>query len=380
MRRPQKARTTVFYRRSPYLVCYWSGGQLIFENYMARKRVRAAPLAFEVLELFDRWRSPKALTDHFSQFSLAAARSALRGLERCSLLERLDHKSPRNPPALKLWKNWGPAAALLHFSTRDGSFRADLKEVARRLRRRAKIVPVPSFVKRYPGVQQVRLPAPETRGDFPRVLLARRTWRQFSDEPIELQTLGTLLGLTWGIQWKVELPGLGQLALKTSPSAGARHPLEVYVLALRVGGLLRGLYHYAPDVHHLELVRRGSSSHQAVGYLAGQSWFGSAAALMLMTAVFPRVQWKYHSPRAYLSILVDAGHVCQTFCLVATWLGLAPFCTMALADSKIESDLGIDGVRESILYAAGVGARPKETDWAPWPARPYGGRLPNVFL
>ena len=101
---------------------------------------------------------------------------------------------------------------------------------------------------------------------------------------------------------------------------------------------------------------------------------------MLMTAVFPRVQWKYHSPRAYLSILVDAGHVCQTFCLVATWLGLAPFCTMALADSKIESDLGIDGVRESILYAAGVGARPKETDWAPWPARPYGGRLPNVFL
>jgi hypothetical protein len=53
---------------------------------------------------------------------------------------------------------------------------------------------------------------------------------------------------------------------------------------------------------------------------------------------------------------------------------------MALADSKIESDLGIDGVRESILYAAGAGARPKETDWAPWPARPYGGRLPNIFL
>ena len=46
---------------------------------------------------------------------------------------------------------------------------------------------------------------------------------------------------------------------------------------------------------------------------------------------------------------------------------LAPFCTMALADSRIERDLKIDGVSESVLYAAGVGPRPKGVDWAPWP-------------
>ena len=44
---------------------------------------------------------------------------------------------------------------------------------------------------------------------------------------------------------------------------------------------------------------------------------------------------------------------------LATWLGLAPFETMALADSRIERDLGIDGVSESVLYAAGVGTRPR---------------------
>ena len=43
---------------------------------------------------------------------------------------------------------------------------------------------------------------------------------------------------------------------------------------------------------------------------------------------------------------------------MATWLKLAPFCTMALADSKIEKDLGVDGITESVLYAAGVGVRP----------------------
>jgi hypothetical protein len=31
---------------------------------------------------------------------------------------------------------------------------------------------------------------------------------------------------------------------------------------------------------------------------------------------------------------------------------------MALADSSIEADLALDGISESVLYAAGLGARP----------------------
>ena len=76
-----------------------------------------------------------------------------------------------------------------------------------------------------------------------------------------------------------------------------------------------------------------------------------------MTAVFPRVQWKYPSARAYRTVLLDAGHLCQTFCLVATWLGLAPFCTAAIKDTLIEKDLGLDGIRESVLYMAAVGTQ-----------------------
>jgi hypothetical protein len=60
-------------------------------------------------------------------------------------------------------------------------------------------------------------------------------------------------------------------------------------------------------------------------------------------------------PGAYRVVLLDVGHLCQTFCLVATWLDLAPFCTAALKDTLIEEDLGIDGIRESVLYIAGVG-------------------------
>jgi len=77
--------------------------------------------------------------------------------------------------------------------------------------------------------------------------------------------------------------------------------------------------------------------------------------LFLMTAIFRRTMWKYNYARAYRVVLLDAGHLCQTFCLVATWLGLAPFCTAALKDTLIEKELGIDGIRESVLYVAGVG-------------------------
>jgi SagB-type dehydrogenase family enzyme len=159
------------------------------------------------------------------------------------------------------------------------------------------------------------------------------------------------------------------MALKTSPSGGARHSIEAYVLVRRVEGLAPGLYHYQPGSHELHLIRRytlRSSRVAMVAYLPRQGFYGDASALVLMSAVFARVQWRYAFARAYRTVLAEAGHHAQTFCLAATWLGLAPFCTMALADSRIERDLGIDGVSESVLYATGVGPRPVGVSWAPW--------------
>ena len=364
----------VFFRRSPNLVCYWAHGELVFQNYATGTRASATPLACEILDIFDRWRPAESLFEHKKQYTRPSLRKAINALARHSLLQRSDR--PRNPSeqAMDTWAHWNPAAGFFHFSTKDVPYVTDPAEAHRLLRKQARKWPMPAPVKRYPKARYVRLPPANTKGEFPRVLLARRTWRRFSRRSVELSTLATLLGLTWGVNWWVKLPGLGRVALKTSPSGGARHPLEVYVLALRVAGLPRGLYHYAPDTHRLELLTRGASSRRLVSYLPGQLWYGSAAALMLMTGVFPRTQWKYQFPRAYREVLIEAGHTCQTFCLAATWLGLAPFCSMALADSRIERDLGVDGVTESALYAAGIGTQPAGVDWAPLAS----GLTPNL--
>jgi SagB-type dehydrogenase family enzyme len=205
------------------------------------------------------------------------------------------------------------------------------------------------------------------RDRFVDVLLERRTWRGFGTRPLSRAKLGALLQLTFGIQMHGRTAAGAHVVFKTSPSGGARHPIEAYVLALNVSGLPKGLYHFSPDTERLHRVRRGASRAQLVQYLAGQWWFGGAAAVVLMTAVLPRVRWRYPNPRAYRSVLLGAGHLCQTFCLVATWLKLAPFCTQALADSTVENALGVDGMDEVLLYAAGVGTRPRDGKWVQWP-------------
>jgi SagB-type dehydrogenase family enzyme len=359
------------------LVCYWRGDQLIFENYAIRRRVAAAPITCEILHYYDRWRPASALVRRFPQFRAASVARASVDLIRAGLLDRSRAPLDRHAKGLVTWKDWSPAASFFHLSTKDAHAPIEPEDSVRELQRRARVHPMPSSSKRYSKARQVLLPAPQTNGELPQALLARRTWRQFSRHPLTLENLATLLGLSFGVQWWLDIRGVGRVALKTSPSGGSRHPIEAYVLALRVQGLDRGLYHYNSGTHRLELLRRGANRAQVARYLNGQWWFNGAAAVVLMTGVFARTQWKYQAPRAYRVVLIDAGHVCQTFCLVATWLGLAPFCTMALADSKIESDLGIDGVRESVLYAAGVGARPEGTNWAPWPSRAFGQRTPN---
>jgi SagB-type dehydrogenase family enzyme len=124
---------------------------------------------------------------------------------------------------------------------------------------------------------------------------------------------------------------------------------------LEVDGLRRGLYHYAPERHELDIMGRGNYSPRMEEYCAGQWWVGTASAVFLMTAVLERTMWRYGSARALRTIYMEAGHLCQTFCLTATALHLAPFCTAALKDTTIERDLGLDGISESVLYASAVG-------------------------
>ncbi len=342
-------------RQARTLFTYWADGTLVFVNFRTQTAVSADRSAIDVLDFFSGWRDPEALVSERPEYTARSVRRTIRELLAATLLVREGTtEALRDAQLSKTWSTWLPYGAF-HFGTKDVPFVRE-RQVAGLLRRLVADSRQPSFFKRYRHAPRLGLARPRAAAsEFPRVLLARRTHREFSQASLPLDALSRLLYYTWGVTGRVPAPPLGRLPLKTSPSGGARHPGEVYLLALRVSGLARGLYHYDAERHSLERLRKGAVRSQASRYCANQSFADGAAALFLMTAVLPRTMWKYRFARAYRVVLLDAGHLCQTFCLTATWLGLAPFCTAALKDSLIERDLGIDGVTEVILYAAGVG-------------------------
>ena len=258
---------------------------------------------------------------------------------------------------------WNPEAGFFHTATKQVRFWRPA-EAAQRAREHSRRVAMPPVVKTCAAGHAVDLPLPSGGGEFARVARDRRTWRRFSATPISLQELSTLLGLSVGVQKWVTV-GPRDLPLKTSPSGGARHPVEAYVVVRRVRGIAAGLYHYHAGRHVLERLRRVPSAPRIKAYMPSSRHFAQACALVFFTAVFERQLWRYPYARAYRAALIEAGHVAQTFCLAATALGLAPFSIMGLADPLIERDLGIDGIAEAVLYATGVGRRPAGSSWAP---------------
>jgi SagB-type dehydrogenase family enzyme len=189
-------------------------------------------------------------------------------------------------------------------------------------------------------------------------LRLRRTVREFESRPVPLSAFTRILRGTWGQTGWVDGGTLGRLVLKTSPSAGARHPTECYVLAWRVSGLAPGLYHFNVRKDCLERLRSGDLRDLAVAMAGGQAWVRGAGFLCVMTAVADRVFWKYASADAYRLFLLDAGHLAQTFVLLATACGLGAFTTAAMSERRIERALELDGVGEFPVYLCGAGSGP----------------------
>jgi SagB-type dehydrogenase family enzyme len=316
--------------------------------------VSGTPFTCEVLDFFTQWRTFQKAVAHFDDYTQTSVQSAVSDLVKHGLLVQKDSPEAREDSQIaKEWAAWLPEGSI-HFSTKDARYISSDWSFER-LKAILPKGPQPKIFKRIKGTKKIKLPArnfPDS--EFVQVLMSRRTHRRFSNEELPLAKVSQLLSLVWGVTGFLNSPLFGRLLLKTSPSAGARHPGEVYLMALRVKGLRAGLYHYHPGLHYLERINTRATPRKAWLYCARQSYVRKAAALFFMTAVFRRTMWKYHWARAYRVVLLDAGHLCQTFCLVATWLELAPFCTAAFSDTLIEKELGIDGISESVLYVAGV--------------------------
>ncbi|MEO7132789.1 MAG: SagB family peptide dehydrogenase [Vicinamibacterales bacterium] len=339
------------YRRAPGLVIYWAGSQAVCFIWQSCERIPISMEAAGLLQEFSDWTSLAEFRDRVAPGSeLEVVAGTIGLLHTLRLVEREGDVSGDGG-----WQEWSPEAAFFHFSTKNGMFPEDLGRRDRELVAKAAHDPQPAPTKHVDGPRH-RLPnRPLVSLELQASLNERRTWRRFSDQAVPCAALGTVLAQTFGVSRRAAVAGQGPVILRRSPSGGSRHPIEAYLLAWNVDGLKAGAYHYDSETLELVDLGRSISSNDIAPLLAHQTYFRRAGAVVVMCPVFARTMWRYGHSRAYRTVLLDAGHLGQTFCLVATALGLAPFTTMAFSESGLEQLLGLDGVRECPIYVAGVG-------------------------
>ena len=185
------------------------------------------------------------------------------------------------------------------------------------------------------------------------VLRSRRSMRRFAESPLTREQLAALLEAGYGVTEQDERDVLP--ALRSAPSAGALYPLELFVAVRRVDGLDPGVYHYDPLRRE---IRHVADAAEPAAVSPHAEVIESAAAVLILTAVFWRSRFKY-GLRAYRFTLLEAGHAAQNVLLAATALGLGSIVLGGFYDGRVDGLLGLDGVNESSLVLVCVGEPPE---------------------
>lgn len=208
-------------------------------------------------------------------------------------------------------------------------------------------IPKPRATKRQ--FQPIDLPPPRTSGRFSleRALNVRRSARDYLREPISLSDLAQLL---WSCQGITSSDGL-----RTTPSAGAVYPLEIYAAVERVEELAAGVYHYVPGlkVHRMELVKSGKFGKRLFDLTTQQDFIAEVAVNVVIATVTPRMREKYGDAAERL-VLLEMGHAAQNIHLQAESLGLG---SVAVGYLKEKAIMGMFGIEAEPLYMVSVGKK-----------------------
>ncbi len=183
------------------------------------------------------------------------------------------------------------------------------------------------------------------------VLFQRTSHREFSNKPLTLEQISTLLYYSSGIH------NAAGVFKRFYPSAGGRYPLEVYVLSLNTE-LPIGLYHYNPRINCLEVLEQYSKPPSHKKFFA-QDLTTNTSGVLLITARFPRTTTRY-GERGYRHILIEAGHLGQNVYLLSSALDIGCVGLGGYKDDAINPLLSVDGFEEAVVYTLALGTKKKK--------------------
>ena len=120
------------------------------------------------------------------------------------------------------------------------------------------------------------------------------------------------------------------------------------MVAGNVEGLAPGVYHYQPDRHQLQQTLPGDQRDLLARAAHGQSWVRTAAAVIVITAVYERTTGKY-ADRGIRYVHMEVGHAAQNLFLQAEALDLATVVVGAFEDDAVAALLGLPGDAQPLM-------------------------------
>lgn len=206
----------------------------------------------------------------------------------------------------------------------------------------------PRVFKEYQGVDEIPMPMEEL--PMPgKTISSILTGNISPSHSIDLKEVSSSLQLGYGLTAKAKSSG-GEFYFRSSASAGALYPTEIYLASRRVQDLNDGLYHYKVHRHSLTPLRTEDTSVH-VSKILRQPDLGSLT--FFLTAIYFRSAWKYKN-RAYRYHLLDTGHVMENLTLALKSLDHPYEIHYDFDDQEADRLLGIDPDKESTLAVVRV--------------------------
>ena len=196
----------------------------------------------------------------------------------------------------------------------------------------------------------ISLSLPSQKGtiSLEEALACRRSVREFTPEPISQSQLSQILWAAQGIK-----DGWG--GYRTTPSAGATYPLEIFVVCGKnsVEELDAGIYQYNIDSHSLTLCYEGDIRLELAQAALSQEFVYHASVDIVICAEYERTLRRYGA-RGERYVHTEVGHAGQNIYLQAVALGLATVAVGAFYDERVREVLRLEK-RYKPLYIMPVG-------------------------
>ena len=193
------------------------------------------------------------------------------------------------------------------------------------------------------------LPKQVNEGELEALLESRRSTRVFSDKPVQLEDLASVLQSCR----VVNKPGCDER--RTYPSGEARFPIDIYVFSFRINNLDNDAYRYNIRNSALEPLCVDKETLRMNQRQIISPDIENPAATLMFTSVLSRLGLT-HGLHAYRDMCIEAGHMGQNVHLRCVELGLGSCSVSGFSEETVCAILNFSS-HELPFYAISLGRR-----------------------